>query len=206
MKILRSIELVSLLFLKTLPLIIMFASFFPDIAYGQDGIKGTETWLDSEQNIKILFSTMPAQPTIDTPSALRFTVQNLQTGKLVTNLSAQVRIFGGSSNQETPFQLTNISAPDGHFSINVMFPNIGSYQVITKITSQTHDVAALASFRVSVSALQSTSNLFGANYIIWISALIAAAASVASFLILKNPKYKDSEKGIDNRKNYDRYY
>jgi hypothetical protein len=52
----------------------------------------------------------------------------------------------------------------------------------------------------------STSNLFGANYIIWTSALIAAAAGVASFLILKNPKYKDSEKGIDNRKNYDRYY
>ena len=206
MKVLRSIELVSRCFLTTLPLIIMLASVFPDIAYGQAGTNGTKTWLDSEQNIKILFSTTPAQPTIDTLSALRFTVQNLQTGKPVTNLLAQVAIFGGTSSQETPFRISNISAPDGHFSINIMFPNIGSYQVITKIMSQTHDVAALASFMVAVSAPQSTLNLFGANYIIWISALIAAAAGVASFLILKKTMYKGSEKRIDNRKNFDRYY
>ncbi len=61
---------------------------------------GTKTWLDRDNNIKILFSTTPAQPTIATPSVLRFTVQNLQTGKPVTNLLARVVIFGGTSNQE----------------------------------------------------------------------------------------------------------
>jgi hypothetical protein len=185
MKVVRSIELVSGFFLTMLPLITMLASFFLDIAYGQDGTNSTETWLDRENNIKILFSTTPAPPTKATPSVLRFTVQNLETGNPVTNLLARVAIFGGPSNQETTFLLTNISAPDGHFSINVIFPNIGSYQIITRMTSQSHDVSSLASFTVIVPAMQS-SNLFGGNYIIWISLLIAIAVGVASFLILKN--------------------
>jgi hypothetical protein len=191
MKVLRSIELLSRFFLTTLPLITMLASFFPNIAYGEAGTNGTKTWLDRENNIKILFSTTPAQPSIATPSVLRFTVQNLQTGKPVTNVLARVVIFGGASNQETTFRLTNISAPDGRFSINVIFPNMGSYQVITRITSQTEDVSSLASFTVIVPALQSASNFFGENYIIWISLLIAVGAGVSSFLILKNTIFKD---------------
>jgi hypothetical protein len=175
----------------TLPLITMLASFFPNIVYGQAGINGTKTWLDRDQNIKIVFSTTPAQPTIATPSVLRFAVQNLQTGKPVTNVLAMVVIFGGASNQETTFRLTNITAPDGRFSINVIFPAIGSYQVTTRITSQTHEISSLASFAVIVPALQSAQNLFGGNYIIWISLLIAAGAAAASFLILKNTMYKD---------------
>src|SRR5215469_13679809 len=95
-----------------------------------------------------------------------------------------VVIFGGASNQEATFRLTNMTAPDGRFSINVIFPVIGSYQVLTRITSQTHDVSSLASFTVIVPALQSASNLFGGNYIIWISLLFAAGAAGASFFIL----------------------
>jgi hypothetical protein len=111
--------------------------------------------------------------------------QNLETGDPVTNLLARVAIFGGSNNQETTFLLTNISAPDGRFSINVIFPNIGSYQIITRLMSQSHDISSLASFTVTVPAMQS-SNVFGGNYIIWISLLIAIVVGVASFLVLKN--------------------
>lgn len=171
--------------LTTLSLITISLYVFP--VYGQTSTNGTKAWLDRENNIKILFSIIPAQPTIGTPSVLRFTVQNLQTGKPVTNLLASVVIVGGTSNQETAFRLTNISAADGDFSINVIFSDKGSYQVITKITSQTHDVASLASFIVIVpAALQSDSNLFGGNYIIWVGLVIASAVGVASFLILKN--------------------
>jgi hypothetical protein len=81
--------------------------------------------------------------------------------------------------------LTNISAPAGGFSVNVIFPNIGSYQIITRLTSQSHDVSSLASFTVTVPAIQS-SNVLGGNYVIWISLLIAIAVGVASFLVLKN--------------------
>jgi hypothetical protein len=185
MKAVRSIELVSRFLLTTLLLITMLAHVFLHIAYGQDGTNSTESWINRQNNIKILFSTTPAPPTKGTPSVLRFTVQNLDTGDPVTNLLARVAIFGGPSNEETTFLLTNISAPDGRFSINVIFPNIGSYQIITRLTSQSHDVSSLASFTVTVPAMQSW-NVFGGNCIIWISLLIAIAVGVASFLVLKN--------------------
>lgn len=177
--------------MTTLPLITMLVSVIPSIAYCQVGTNGTKTWLDKDNNIKIIFSSAPAQPTIATPSMLSFTVENLQTGKPVTNLLARLVILGGPSNQETTFRMTNISAPYGHYSVNVIFPDIGTYQVITRVTSQSHDVSSLASFTVAVPALQSTLNLFGGNYIIEISLLVAVAAGVASFLILKITVFKD---------------
>ena len=185
MKGVGSIELVSGFLLTTLLLITMLAQVFMHIAYGQDGTNGTESWIDREHNIKILFSTTLAPPTKGTPSVLTVTVQNLETGDPVANLLARVAIFGGSSNQETVFQLKNISAPDGRFSINVIFPNTGSYQIITRLMSHSHDVSSLASFTVTVPAVQS-SNVFGGNYIIWISLLIAIAIGAAFFLVLKN--------------------
>lgn len=175
-------------------MIMMLGQLSTNIASSQLSTNGTKTWLDRENNIKIVLSITPVQPTIGTSSLLRFTVQKLETGKPVTNLLASVIILGVNSTQETTFRSTNISAPDGNFSIYVIFPDIGSYQVITRITSQTHDVAALASFIVIVPALQSSLNLFGTNYIIWVSVLIASAAGVAFFLILKNTMYKDSNK------------
>ena len=185
MKVVGSIELVSGFLLTTLLLITMLAHVFIHIAYGQDGTNSTESWIDREHNIKILLSTTPAPPTKGTPSVLTFTVQNLETGVPVTNLLARVAIFGGSSNQETTFLLTNISAPDGRFSINVIFPNTGSYQIITRLMSQSHDISSLASFTVTVPAMQS-SNVFGGNYIIWISMLTAISVGIACFLVLKN--------------------
>jgi hypothetical protein len=168
-------------------IIVITISLYTIQVYGQVGANGVKTWVDRENNIKVLLHTRPEQPTIGTPSVLRFTLQNLQTGKPVANLLANVVIVGGT--QESPFRLSNISAVDGDFSINVIFPDKGSYQVITKIiSSQTHDIAALASFTVIVPATQSALNLFGINSITWISLIIASAIGVASFLILKNKK------------------
>jgi len=183
MKAVRSIELGSGFLLTILLLTILIV--FLHTASGQDGTNSTESWINKENNIKILFSTAPAPPTKGTPSMLRFTVQNLQTGDPVANILARVAIFGGPSNEETTFLLTNISAPDGRFSVNVIFPNVGSYQIITRLMSQSHDVSSLASFTVTVPAMQS-SNVFGGNFIIWISLLIAIAVGVAFFLVLRN--------------------
>jgi hypothetical protein len=169
----------------------MMVSLIPDITYGQSGANGTQVWLDRENNMKILFSTTPAQPIISTPSELKFTVQNLQTSKPVTNLLAGVDIFGGTSSEESAFRLTNISAPNGQFSVNVIFPEIRPYQVITRITSQNHNVSLLASFITNASAPQSTLSPFSGNYIIGISLLVAAAAGIGSFLILRDRTKKD---------------
>ena len=181
------------LVLAAFPLIIIY--LYTIHTYGQISPNG-RVWIDRENNMKILFSTAPEQPTVGTLSILRFAVQDLQTGKPIANLFAHVLIFGANStNQEATFQLNNISAVDGDFSINVIFRDKGSYQVITKITSsssssQTYDVALLASFMVVVvPPIQPAMNLSDGNYyysITWIGLLIATAVGVGSFLILKN--------------------
>src|SRR5919198_1994804 len=187
---LRFVDLIILLMLTTLSLITI--SLYVSSVSGQVSTNDTRTWVDRENNIKILFSVTPAQPTTGTSSALKFTVQNLQTGKPLTKLLASVLILGGTSNQETTFRWTNISAPDGDFSINIIFRNMGSYQVITKISSRSNDVASLSSFKVIVQAPPTPASLFGGNYVIWIGLLFAAAAGVASFLILKNTTSKET--------------
>src|SRR5262249_28034656 len=92
MKVVRSIELTLLL--------TILAHVFLHIAYGQNGTNSTESWINRENNIKILL----VPPTKGTPCVLRFTVQNLETGDPVTNLLARVAIFGGPSNEETTFR------------------------------------------------------------------------------------------------------
>jgi hypothetical protein len=179
---LQTINLLVLLMLSALSLIIIISPYTIH-AYGQVSTNGIKTWVDKENNIKILLRTTPDPPTIGTPSVLRFTVQNLQTGKPVPHLLAHTVILGANiTNQEATFQLNNISAIDGDFSINLIFPGEGSYQVITKVTSssKTHDVASLASFIVVVPTTRSEG-----NYIIWIGLLIASAVGAGSFLIVK---------------------
>jgi hypothetical protein len=183
MKALRSF--ISILQFLLMIFAVILGQLSPNIASAQLGTNGTKTWLDRDQNIKIVLSMIPLQPTIGTPCLLRFTVQNLETGKPLTNILASVVILGVNRSQETTFRLTNISAPDGNFSTNVIFRDIGSYQVITRIMSQAHNVAALASFIVIVPLPLFTLNVPGtsSSYVIW---GIAVAATVASFFVLKN--------------------
>ena len=76
---LRTIVLVVGLFLMTFPLIIITILFqlSLDVASAQFSTNGTKTWLDTEHNVKILFTTRPTQPVIGTPTDLEFSVQNL---------------------------------------------------------------------------------------------------------------------------------
>jgi len=136
--------------LVTFSLITVVMCFSPNITYGQSSTSATQSWLDRENNVRILFSYTPATPIIDTPTDLKFSIQNLQTGKPLTDVSARVVILTNSSGQERIFRFTNIIAPDGVFSIKYLFPDTGLYQVITRITSQLNGVASLASFKVFV--------------------------------------------------------
>lgn len=131
------------------------------------------------------------QPLAGKITDLRFSIQNLQTGKPMINLLASVVIFTKSSGQERTVKFTNIPVHDGYFSIKYLFPGTGSYQIINKITSRSHDFATLASFIVIIPTQPSALNFLGANYIFWISSLVTVVAGVASFLIVKNIVYKD---------------
>ena len=156
----------------------------PNITYGQSSTNGTQSWLDRENNVRILFSYTPATPIIDTPTYLKFSIQNLQTGKPLPDLLARVVIVTNSSGQERIFKFTNISAPDGVFSTEYLFPDTGLYQVITRISSHSSDTALLASFKVFVPLFAfSPSNNWSSN--LWIIIVIAVSVGIATFLILR---------------------
>ena len=134
-------------------------------------------------------------PIIDTPTNLKFNIQSLQPGKPVTDLLARVVILTNSSGQERIFKFTNITAPDGVFSIKYLFPDVGLYQVIARITSPSNDVASLTSFKVIVPSQPNVFSLnnSGGSFSPWIIFVILVAAAIATFLIVKSrrkpPKY-----------------
>src|SRR5918911_472110 len=107
-----------------------------------------QTWVDKLNNLKIQFGYLPKEPIIDKPTELTFSVQNLQTGKQIKNLSARVVVLNNAGGQQRSFKFTNITAPNGVFSVKYLFPDSGLYNVITKIDSK--DFTSLASFNVAV--------------------------------------------------------
>jgi hypothetical protein len=181
-----SIIIPFLLMISSLIAVIIYLS--PNSTLGQSSTSGTQSWLDRENNLRMVFSYTPAIPIIDTPTDLKYSIQNLQTGKPVTDLSVRVVILTNSSGQERIFRFTNITAPDGVFSIKYLFPDTGLYQVITRITSHSNGVASLASFKVFVPGQPnafSLNNSSGSSNP-WIIFIIAIAAVIATFLIVIN--------------------
>ena len=185
---LKSISMVIPFLLLISSLIAVAIYLSPNSTLGQSGTSGTQSWLDRENNLRIVFSYTPAIPIIDTPTDLKFSIQNLQTGKPVTDLSARVVVLTNSSGTERIFRFTNITAPDGVFSIKYLFPDTGLYQVITRITSYSNGVASLASFKVFVPGqpnVFSLNNSSGSSNP-WIIFVIAIAAVIATILIVIN--------------------
>jgi hypothetical protein len=140
-----------------------------------------QTWIDKLNNLKIQFGYLPAKPIIDAPTQLKFSVQNLQTGEQLKNLSARAVVLNNVGGQQRSFKFTNITAaPDGTYSVKYLFPDSGLYQVITKIGS--NDFTSLASFNVSVPfAPLGTVNVDNLNPLTLpaIAGIIAATAGVA---------------------------
>jgi hypothetical protein len=139
-----------------------------------------QTWLDKLNNLKIQFGYSPKEPVVDKPTELKFTVQNLQTGEQIKNLSASAVVVNNAGGQLRTFKFTNITAPNGIFSVKYLFPDSGLYQVLTKIDS--NDFTSLASFNVSVPfAPLGTVNVGNLNPIVIpaIAGIIAATVGIA---------------------------
>jgi hypothetical protein len=189
----RNVIIHSLLLIFFIITAVIYQS--PNITNGQTNVSAAQSWLDRENNVKILFSYTPTMPIIDKPTNLNFSIQNMQTNKHVTDLMARVVILTNSSGQERIFRFANITAPDGIFSIKYLFPDVGLYQVITRIASPSNSVASLASFQVLVPSQPNAFSLnnSGGSFSPWIIFVILVAAAIATFLIVKNrrkvPKY-----------------
>jgi len=129
-----------------------------ETALAQSGNE-TQVWTDKENNMKILFTYSPEDPVINTPTQLKFIADNLETGSHLKDLSAMVIIISNSSGNEKIFKFTNIIAPNGNFSVQYLFPELGVYQVITRITSTNPLSITLASFKVIVTLETSSLNI-----------------------------------------------
>jgi hypothetical protein len=181
-----SISFLSLLVVATFVIIATVILYSNSPAFGQTNTgNGTQLWVDRENNVKVQFTYLPQTPIIDTPTQLKFNIQNSQTGTPLRNLVARVVIVTNSSGQERSFKFTNITAPNGSFSVNYLFPDTGVYQVISRIYSK--DASILASFKVPVPiqpfGVINTNNI---NPLILPAGLvgIAGAIAVISFLIM----------------------
>lgn len=152
--VLRASSSLFLFLFAFLALMMTFAVILcPNIVYGQkisSGNNETQIWTDKLNNIKLQFTNNPEKPIVDQPTELKFSVQNLQTGTNLKNILARIVVLTNSSGQLRSFKFTNITAPDGIFSVKYLFPDSGLYQVITKIDSKNSSSLALASFKVLV--------------------------------------------------------
>ena len=98
-------------------------------------------------NMKIQFNTVPQSPMIDTKTQLRFAVQNLTDSKNISDLHARVVLVTNSYGQVVTLKFENFSS-NGVFSMNYVFPDSRTYQVIARVDS--NNLSTLGSFKVNV--------------------------------------------------------
>lgn len=153
----------------------------------------TQEWVDKQSNTKVLFTYSPDKPLSGMLTELIFDTLNLKTGIHFKDVLATVTIIDGAQ-QQVPIKFSNISAPDGHFSIKYRFAHEGIYQIIVKMNSN-YFALTLASFKVVVPF--QPFGVFNVNYI---SPLLLPAALVGivgvviilAFMIAVNKKRKKS--------------
>ncbi|MFL6411230.1 MAG: hypothetical protein ACJ71K_08310 [Nitrososphaeraceae archaeon] len=102
-----------------------------------------QTWINKLNNLKMQFGYLPKEPIIDKPTELKFTVQSLQTSEQIKNLPARLVVVNNAGGQQRSFKFANITAPNGIFSVKYLFPDSGSYNIITKVDAK--DFTSLAS-------------------------------------------------------------
>jgi len=111
-------------------------------------VNNPQIWTNAEQNLKIQFSYQPQKPILDQPTELTFVAQNLKTGDYLKNLTANILVTHYSSGQFSNFRFSNITVPDGRFSVKYRFQDTGIFEIITRISAK--EIAALAAFKVIV--------------------------------------------------------
>ena len=164
--------------------------FFSHPAYAHLIDSRTQQWIDPEQNMKIQFIYEPEKPLLESPTELKFSVQNLKTGEHLKELFAMVMIMNthGFNN------VNKIAVSNGDFSVNSTFPVEGTYQVILRINSKDHGIA-LASFNIFVPFQPiGTVNLKYVTPLILPVGIIGiiSVIAIAAFLILSKRKVKSA--------------
>jgi hypothetical protein len=144
----------------------------------------TQEWISLKDNVKILFTYQPERPVIDTFTKLEFSVINLTNNENLKDFDARVVVTNG----QRLFKFENITVPDGDFSVEYLFPDDGTHQVITRVDKDAA-VQVLASFNIFVphQAPPSLLNPFpntSASEIEFITRLLTVVISFAIIIVV----------------------
>jgi hypothetical protein len=144
-------------------------------------LNGTQEWISQKDAVKILFTYQPERPIIDTFTKLEFSVINMTNNENLKDFDARVVVTNG----QRLFKFENIIVRDGDFSVEYIFPDDGTHQVITRIDKGA-DVQVLASFNVFVphQAPPSLLNPFPNTSASEIESLMRVLTIFISFLII----------------------
>lgn len=112
-----------------------------------------QTWIDKGDNIKIHFSYIPKYPIIDTFTKLKFDVVDL-SNKSYNGFDARVTVTNG----QRLFHFNNLTSSNGSISVEYIFPDDGTHQVIFRLDTNTS--IEVASFDVFVPHQQNPGLLF----------------------------------------------
>jgi hypothetical protein len=134
--------LITIKGLNNLPPAITFAQPLGNVT---SPLNKTQEWISQKDNVKILFTYQPERPIIDTFTKLEFSVINLTNNENLKDFDARVVVTNG----QRFFKFENITVPSGDFSVEYIFPDDGTHQVITRVDKGT-TVQVLASFNVFV--------------------------------------------------------
>ena len=167
-----------LAFISLLLLAIVFGSHTLKFAYSQPA-RNIKIWKDSDNNVKILFSYSPVNPIINTPTELRFTINDLRTGAAFKNVLVTIIIIDNSNGQQKVVRFSGLSDNKGSYLINYAFSDLGTYQVIMRTKSSSPNFATLASFPITVALETSLSN------IAVIGILVVTAVAVSAGLVVR---------------------
>jgi len=137
--------------------------------------------------------SQPAKPVVDNPTELKFSVLNLKTGEHIKNLLGRVVITNG----QRSFKFTNISIPSGDFSVKYLFPDTGTYQVLTRIdniplksNNENGYTSILSSFQIFVPIQAGNNNNM---LVIIVSIAIAVVVFFMSLRFMLNKRKKKKE-------------
>jgi hypothetical protein len=142
------------------------------------GSNNTQVWKNTEDRLKIEFGYLPEKPVIDTFTSLIFSVTNLQTGEHAGDGVAQVTVTNG----QRLFKFKNVSVQNGDFSVDYLFPDDGTHQVLLRLDRNA--TINLASFKVFVPH-QSPPNLLSNNHNVFIGLGLISVVGIITIVIIR---------------------
>jgi hypothetical protein len=140
--------------------------------------KNTQVWNSTKDNLRIEFGYIPEKPIIDTFTNLAFSVTNLQTSDHVGDGVAHVTVTNG----QRLFKFHNVSMQTGDFSVDYLFPDDGTHQVLLRLDR--NDSINVASFQVFVPH-QTPPDILSNTHNVIIGLGLISAVGVITILIIR---------------------